>query len=113
MTIISRLLVGLALCVPATTRCQRIVPRDSVLLSRDVDGNGRSDYVVREVKRGKERESLVPTRTAVYLNRAPSTRKPQWASKWNDEVPIELDTVLAVPGGGSLLALGWGSGDGT
>lgn len=51
---------------------------DSLFVERDIDGDGRLDYIVRERRKNAYR-------MAVYLNRQPGTGAPVWTTEWDDE----------------------------
>ena len=73
---------------------------DTTFLARDINGNGRPDYIVRESR--PFWEQMVEGRMSVYLDAAPDgKRAPHWATSWYEQLggPIWLDTAIAVPGG--------------
>ena len=91
------------LVIPAALTAQR----DTVLLARDIDGTGKPDRIAIEHKKGKEYPTQRLMRTALYLD-----QKLKWSSTWSDEVDGGLiDTVMTIPGGGSLVQLGYEFGD--
>jgi len=78
--------VALVLCLladaPALAHAQ--TPRmrvDSVLLARDLDGDGKLDYVVRE-SADTAANAPRPARLAIYVGVKPQTQPPGWASPW-------------------------------
>lgn len=89
-----------------------LVRTDSVFLARDIDGSGKTDYVVRESKAGLT-PSMRAYRVAVYLDAEPGTRKPSWSMAWDDEFGIDqtLGRSLTIAPGVSLLAVQWGGAD--
>jgi hypothetical protein len=85
---------------------------DSVFLSRDIDGSGKRDYVVKESKPGSV-SSMRAYRLAVYLDKDPRTRKPAWSMAWDDEFGGDqtLGRVLSLAPGATLLDVQWAGGD--
>lgn len=65
---------------------------DTVLLARDLDGDGKVDYVVRESS-DTAPDMPRPARLAVYVGGKPQTRPPGWASPWDPS--RGSDVVLA------------------
>lgn len=99
----SRSLV-VALCVSASAasiaRAQQ--PRahvDTVLVARDLDGDGNTDYIVRESR--ASRGGLEPRRLAIYLGVGPGTTRASWATDWDDEFGDEVDVTDLLPLGTS------------
>jgi hypothetical protein len=68
---------------------------DSILLARDLDGNGKADYVVHE-SAAEPDEGLRPARVAIYLDAKPNERQPAWASKWDGEFGSEASLVKSM-----------------
>ena len=97
-----------ALCASATAafsaRAQQSRPRvDTVLVARDLDGDGNTDYIVRESRasRGGPRQR----RLAMYLGVAPASTRAAWATAWDDEFGGEVDVSELLPlGTSSTLA---------
>ena len=96
--------IVVALCVSASAaglaRGQQ--PRahvDTVLVARDLDGDGKSDYIVRESRpaRGGQR----PRRLAIYLGVEPGRARAAWATEWDDEFGSEVDVAELLPLGTS------------
>jgi hypothetical protein len=85
---------------------------DTVMLARDLDGSGKTDYVARISRLGPglmERE----TRLAIYLDAEPGSRRPDWvrpSDKLEEEEPT-LSRALSIAPGVSLLDIGWSGGD--
>lgn len=79
---------------------------DSVLLHRDLDGSGRPDRLVRQLrkKRFNGQPAIVDRRLALYLDAASSDSiSPAWAIDWDDVSNGTLEQTLPVAGGGTLL----------
>lgn len=86
---------------------------DTLFLSADIDGSGKSDYVVREWRMGSI-SRMKDYRLAVYLDKDPGSGPPNWANNWDAlEVGADqsVDTSLSVAPGVTLLAMGWSGGD--
>jgi hypothetical protein len=82
-----------------------IVRTDSVFLARDIDGSGKTDYVVREIKLSPIAH-VRAYRIAVYLDKDPGTAKPDWAMEFDDEFGGMYQTLgksLSMAPGVSLL----------
>lgn len=78
------------------------VQTDSVILARDLDGNGVTDYVVRESR--PFRSSRVFTfRLTVYLDSLPVSRRAHWSSGWDMEGEATLGEVVSLGSRGSML----------
>lgn len=93
-----------AFCASATAassaRAQQPRARvDTVLVARDLDGDGNTDYIVRESRaaRGGPR----PRRLAIYLGVAPASTRAAWATAWDDEFGGEVDVSELLPLGTS------------
>ena len=88
------------------------VRTDTVFLARDIDGSGKTDYVVKESKPGPG-ASRRAFRIAVYLDRNPRTRKPDWSMAWDDEFGFDqtVDNVLPLAPGATLLDVQWSGAD--
>ena len=89
------------------------VRTDSVLLSRDLDGNGTTDFVVRESRLFDPRLGMRAYRLAVYLDSIPGHRAPAWATKWDEEFGGEtlLGEPIALGSDASALLVEGGGGD--
>lgn len=102
---------ALALCLatmpPALALAQASRTRvDKVLLTRDLDGDGKVDYVVREssdTTSGAPR----PARLAVYVGVKPKTAAPAWASLWDPAYgsDVRLAQAIRVDTSATLLEL--------
>src|SRR5690349_19640853 len=97
--------IAVAFCLMATAlpALQSQQPRphvDTVLVARDLDGDGNTDYIVREsrVSRGGPRSR----RLAIYLGVQPTVARAMWATDWDDEFGAQVDV-------GELLPLGTSS----
>jgi hypothetical protein len=77
------------------------VQTDSVMLARDLDGNGLTDYVVRE-SRPFHRMSYT-FRLTVYLDSIPASRRPRWSSGWDMEGEATLGEVVSLGSRGSMV----------
>lgn len=78
------------------------VQTDTVMLSRDLDGNGVTDYVVRE-SRPFHSTRVYTFRLAVYFDSIPASRRAHWSSGWNMEGDATLGEVASLGSRGSLL----------
>jgi hypothetical protein len=78
------------------------VQTDTVMLARDLDGNGVTDYLVRE-SRPFRRMRTYSFRLVVYLDSVPASRTPQWSSGWDMEGEATLGDVSSLGPRGSLL----------
>ena len=85
--------------------------RDSVLIARDLDGDGHVDYVVLQV-RGTA-EGGFENRIAVYLDGVPKARRPSWTSAWENEGvgEIHLETSMSLAADVGLLSIAFYGGD--
>lgn len=77
---------------------------DTILLARDLDGDGKIDYVVREssdTTRGAPR----PARLAIYVGAKPQTAVAAWASPWNPSYgsDVTLARTIRVDASATLL----------
>lgn len=98
---------------PFSAHAQASVTRtDSVAMSRDLDGNGKTDWVVLESKPGRFPE-MRAHRIAVYLNASPTTRKPGWATEWDDvgERVVSFGGAKPLGRDGSLIEIDESGGD--
>ena len=86
------------------------VVTDSVLLVRDLDGNGVNDVVAIENRPFRRSATIRIYRLAVYLDSIPSRRTPAWATAWDMETDRTLDRTEPVAHG-SLLIVGGSGGD--
>ena len=86
---------------------------DTVFVARDLDGNGRTDYVVRENRPYRRQARRLSYRVAVYLDSIPPDRRPAWASGWDEEFggEKELGEVDALGAHGSLVMVGGSEAD--
>jgi hypothetical protein len=86
---------------------------DSTFLARDIDGSGKTDYVVRESR--PEATSMLSNeyRVAVYLDSEPQSRPPNWSNDWDMEVGRQqgLSKSFAISSAASLLDVEWSGGD--
>ena len=77
---------------------------DSTLIADDIDGDGRADRLVRETRKSglapAELGGVTERRLALYVG---TSRKPAWASDWNDMEGTSLRERYRLDGGGSLL----------
>lgn len=96
---------------PASAQVEYYPRRDSILIMRDLDGDGRMDHVVLEVRRTAN--GAIENRVAVYLGQAPRARRPQWASSWEYEGVGEhhVDS-LSITRDVGLLDIAFEGGDG-
>ena len=78
---------------------QRRAHVDTVLVARDLDGDGNTDYIVRESR--ASRGGLKSRRLAIYLGVGPGTTRASWASDWDDEFGVEVDVTDLLPLGTS------------
>ena len=84
------------------------VVTDSVLLVRDLDGNGVNDIVAIENRPFRRSRTIRVYRLAVYLDSISARRVPAWATAWDMETermldrtePLERGTLLVVAGNG-------------
>ncbi|HZI42176.1 MAG TPA: hypothetical protein VFD67_10750 [Gemmatimonadaceae bacterium] len=80
------------------------VQTDSVMLARDLDGNGLTDYVVRE-SRPTGSMRVYSFRLVVYLDSMPAGRRARWSSGWDMEGEATLGEVASLGSRGSMLAV--------
>ena len=95
---------ALVIVLTATAACtagaqQRRGHVDTVLVARDLDGDGNTDYIVRESR--ASRAGLKPRRLAIYLGVGPGTTPASWATDWDDEFGDEVDVTDLLPLGTS------------
>lgn len=97
---------------PAAAQAELYPRRDTVLLARDLDGDGHVDYVVLEV-RGTT-QGAFENRIAVYLDQSPEARRPKWASRWEYEGvgDSHLDYAVSLATDVGLLDIAFYGGDG-
>ena len=69
---------------PDTAREVTTVRVDSVLFQRDIDGNGRPDRLVRELRVSSRKYTPPAHRLALYLDGSPNGRRPAWPSEWDE-----------------------------
>ena len=86
------------------------VQTDSVMLARDLDGNGVTDYVVRE-SRPFHRMRTYTFRLTVYLDSIPLSRRARWSSGWDIEGEATLGEVKSLGSRGSMLVVLGNTGD--
>src|SRR5206468_6722768 len=78
------------------------VQTDSVMLARDLDGNGLTDYVLRESRPLRKTRSYT-FRLVIYLDSIPASRHAQWSSGWDNEGDATLGEVTSLGSRASLL----------
>ena len=78
------------------------VQTDSVMLARDLDGNGLTDYVVRE-SRPFHSMRVYSFRLVVYLDSIPASRRARWSSGWDMEGEATLGEVESLGARGAML----------
>lgn len=85
---------------------------DSVFLARDLDGDGKTDYVVAESKPGSDADDR-PARVAIYLGVRPGTAAPAWATSWDEELGADIVLAKTVPldSGATFVELRGADGD--
>jgi hypothetical protein len=85
---------------------------DTVYLARDIDGSGKSDYVVRETRLGPDLQSR-ENRIAIYIDRDATSRRPTWAKEWDSdgEENQALVQSLQLSPASWLLDIGYDGGD--
>ena len=90
------------------------VRTDSILLARDLDGDGVTDYVVRQVRKQVKYPLSRDFRVAVYLDAVPGARRANWATPWylEGEADLYLSEHMPLPGRQWLLRLYAAGGDG-
>lgn len=76
--------VATLLPLPNAIAQARRVRVDSTFLAKDLDGDGRTDYIVRQSRSGPN-EHMRAARLAIYLGARPVTQAAAWASEWNEE----------------------------
>jgi hypothetical protein len=86
------------------------VQTDSVMLERDLDGNGLMDHVVRE-SRPFHSMRVYSFRLVVYLDSIPASRRAQWSSGWDMEGEATLGEVASLGSRGSLLEVNGNNAD--
>ncbi|HET7187594.1 MAG TPA: hypothetical protein VFI52_05540 [Gemmatimonadaceae bacterium] len=86
------------------------VVTDSVLLVRDLDGNGVNDFVAIENRPFRRSTTIRIYRLAVYLDSISARRAPAWATAWDMETDRTLDRIEPLARG-SLLVVGGNGGD--
>jgi hypothetical protein len=82
------------------------VQTDSVLLARDLDGNGVTDFVVRESRPFRRSREMLVRRLVVYLDSIPASRRPRWSSGWDMEGEAVFGEVHPLAHGSMVLLLG-------
>ena len=86
------------------------VVTDSVLLVRDLDGNGVSDFATIENRPFRHSRTIRMYRFAVYLDSINARRAPAWATAWDMETALTLDRTEPLARG-TLLVVGGNGGD--
>lgn len=86
------------------------IQTDSMLLSRDLDGNGRTDYVVRESRPYRRTTMYIP-RLAIYLDSFPAGRHPRWSSGWDMEGETTFREAIPLGSHASMLEVDGSTGD--
>ena len=78
---------------------------DTMLVSRDLDGDGKTDFIVRESRAA--RGGPQPRRLAIYLGVAPASARAAWATDWDDEfgADVEVSDVLSLGTSSTLVAV--------
>ena len=86
---------------------------DSVLLANDIDGSGKTDYVVREARGATNLMAAKEYRLAIYLDTKPRSRPPDWKNDWDMEAGKDqgLSKFLSLAPGVSFLEVQWSGGD--
>lgn len=102
------LLVTLCASASAATAAAAQQPRvhvDTVLVARDLDGDGNSDYIVRESR--PSRGGLQPRRLAIYLGVGPGMTRASWATDWDDEFgdQVDVDELVSLGTSSTLVAV--------
>lgn len=88
------------------------VQTDSVMVARDLDGNGVTDFVVSENRPYHRRVDMHWIRSSVYLDSIPARRTPAWTTGWNiGEGGLTVGQVEPLGPRGSLLVLVGNDGD--
>jgi len=84
---------------------QRRMHVDTILVARDLDGDGTTDYIVRESR--PSRGGLRPRRLAIYLGVGPGTTRASWATDWGDEFGegVEVSELLPLGTSSTLVAV--------
>ena len=95
---------AVALCFIVTAPCatqaqQSRAHVDSVLVARDLDGDGTTDYIVRESRASQG--GLRPRRLAIYLGVGPATARASWTTDWDDEFGAQVEVAELLPLGTS------------
>ena len=86
-------------CAAAASAQQPRSHVDTIFVARDLDGDGNTDYIVRESR--ASRNGPRPRRLAIYLGVEPATARPAWATEWDDEFGGEVDVSELLPLGTS------------
>ena len=83
------------------------VQTDTVMMARDLDGNGAQDYVVRESRPYHRSVHTTAHRFAIYLDSIPTSRRPTWATAWDIEGGYEeAEEVHALAHGSLVVVVG-------
>jgi hypothetical protein len=99
----SRFALGLSLTVLVAGATHAQQPRahvDTVLAARDLDGDGITDYIVRESKASVDGAPRA-RRLAIYLGVEPAAARAAWATEWDDEFGASVDVSELLPLGTS------------
>jgi hypothetical protein len=86
------------------------VVTDSVLLVRDLDGNGVNDFVAFENRPFRHSRTIRMARLTVYLDSLNARHTPTWATGWDMETALTLDRTEPLERG-TLLVVGGNGGD--
>src|SRR4051812_28631321 len=76
--------LSLTVTVAAAAHAQPRAHVDTVLVARDLDGDGITDYIVRESKASLDGAPRA-RRLAIYLGVEPAAARAAWATDWDDE----------------------------
>jgi hypothetical protein len=102
---------AIALCLTAmtagVTRAQQPRPRaDTVLVARDLDGDGSTDYIVRQSRASRDGGPR-SRRLAIYLGAEPATARAAWATNWDDEFggSVNVSELLPLGTSSTLIAV--------
>ena len=77
---------------------------DTVLVARDLDGDGTTDYIVRESKASQT--GLRARRLAIYLGVGPAVAPAHWATDWDDEFGgSDVSELLSLGASSTIVAI--------
>jgi len=99
----SSFVLGLSLTVMVAGATRAQPPRahvDTVLVARDLDGDGIIDYIVRESKESLDGAPRA-RRLAIYLGVEPAAARAAWATDWDDEFGAGVNVSELLPLGTS------------